>query len=780
MKSVGETMAIGRTFKEALQKGLRGLEIGRSGLGGDGKHNYDPTADDVRTQLLWHLRNPNPERVFWVRAALRARVAGARGKLEVFGEPAIDTAQEKLDGKSRNALMSVQEVFENTKIDPWFLENIREICDFEHRIAAAGKRKRIRKPGATASPKALAEERKFLLQAKQLGFSDHQIAYLASSGKGKLTEWDIRDRRLELGVRTVFKSVDTCGGEFEAYTPYFYSTYEDASNQRANEAVPSDRRKVIILGGGPNRIGQGIEFDYCCVQAVFALKEAGFETIMVNSNPETVSTDYDTADRLYFEPLTAEDVLNIIENECACGEVAGIIVQFGGQTPLKLAHAIEQYIIRKGIPTRILGTSVDSIDLAEDRKRFGALLDKLGVPSPPNGSGRSYRELRDLAREIGYPVMVRPSYVLGGRAMEIVYTERQLREYMKIALDVSPEHPVLVDKFLDGAIEVDVDAICDFVPPDDATPVPSAGRCVIAAIMEHIEEAGIHSGDSACVIPARTLSAQVLADIRRFTHMLGMGLNVRGLMNIQYAVKDDVVYVLEVNPRASRTIPYVSKTVGKPVAQYAAQVMAGASLDNIGFTEEPRVGYFSVKEAVLPFNKFHGCEVRLGPEMRSTGEVMGIDFDAGLAFAKSQSAAGGALPLSGGVFISVNDADKPKFVPVAQRLAEVGFHLYATEGTHRFLQKHGIATALLNKIKEGRPNVIDYVINGQIRLVINTFSGPQGRPDEKSIRTLVVSRGIPLMTTISAARAGIEGIEALRACKATLKCLQEYHAGNQA
>lgn len=779
MKSVGETMAIGRTFKEALQKGLRGLEIGRSGLGGDGKFNYDPTSDDIHSRLLWHLRNPNPDRLFWLRAALRGRVPGAAGSVEVFGAAALETPGEEQTGKSPHALMSVDEVFENTKIDPWFLENIRELCEFEHELAVAAECKFIRKPGKPLGKSAKAVEadeveRNILLRAKQLGFSDHQIACLCSRKKTKFTEWDVRARRLELGVRPVFKSVDTCGGEFEAQTPYFYSTYEATDNPLANEATPTDKKKVIILGGGPNRIGQGIEFDYCCVQAVFALKEAGYETIMVNSNPETVSTDYDTADRLYFEPLTAEDVLNIVENECQNGQLAGIIVQFGGQTPLKIARALEKYILENKLPTRIVGTSPDSIDLAEDRKRFGALLDRLMIPSPENGSGRSYKQVRDLARTIGFPVMVRPSYVLGGRAMEIVYSEKRLREFMEIALEVSPEHPVLVDKFLDGAIEVDVDAICDFDP--DLSEEKQVGHCVISAIMEHIEEAGIHSGDSACVIPTRTLSEKVLADIRRYTQMLGKALSVRGLMNIQYAVKDDVVYVLEVNPRASRTVPYVSKTIGVPIAQLAAKLMLGSTLKQLGFTKEPHVEYFSVKEAVLPFNKFPGCEIRLGPEMRSTGEVMGIDPDAGLAFAKSQAAAGATLPTRGGVFISINDVDKPKFIPIARQLLEMGFHLYATDGTHRFLQKNGIAGAMLNKIKEGRPNIIDYVINGQIQLVINTFSGPQGRPDEQAIRTLVISRGIPLMTTISAARAGVEGIAAMRDQKVTLKCIQEYHA----
>jgi carbamoyl-phosphate synthase large subunit len=741
MKSVGETMAIGRTFKEALQKGIRGLETGRMGLGGDGKAVYDPTDDLSRSKLLWHLRNPNPDRIFWIRAALRGRVEHGKGAGEMYGESAIDTPEDIASGKSRNALMSVREVQEITHVDPWFLENIREICTFEHRIAVAGTSRLIRHPSdeAPPCPRAEADERAFLLAAKQMGFSDFQIAYLASSGRRKFTEWDIRRRRLELGVRAVFKSVDTCGGEFEAHTPYFYSTYEDPSHPLANEAVPSERRKVIILGGGPNRIGQGIEFDYCCVQAVFALRAAGYETIMVNSNPETVSTDYDTADRLYFEPLTAEDVLNIVENECQRGEVAGIIVQFGGQTPLKLARALERYIKETGLPTQIVGTTPDSIDLAEDRQRFGALLDQLGIPSPANGSGRSYAEVRDLARQIGYPVMVRPSYVLGGRAMEIVYNERQLREYMKIAVDVAPEHPVLVDKFLDGAVEVDVDAVCDYPPAGSDR--NHEGQTVIAAIMEHIEAAGIHSGDSACTIPPRYLSDAVRQRIHEYTEALGRALGVCGLMNIQYAVRDEVVYVLEVNPRASRTVPFVSKTIGQPVAQYAARVMLGETLEQVGFTQEPEVSYCSVKEAVLPFDKFPGCLVRLGPEMRSTGEVMGIDMHAGLAFAKSQAAAGWPLPLSGGVFVSVNNADKPLFLPIIESLARMGFHLYATEGTHNFLKTHGIASALLNKIKEGRPNITDYVINGQIQLVMNTSSGPQGRGDEYNIRTMIIARG---------------------------------------
>lgn len=764
MKSVGETMAIGRTFKESFQKGLRGLEIGRAGLGADGKH-FAKREEDFRTQLQWHLRNPNPDRVFWLRDAIRFRPANETNY--------IDEKYGIADSGEAKPLMTFDEVYETTHVDPWFLQNIFELSQFEHEIADAAKKGLLKKSGDVSSD----EEKTLFFIAKQYGFSDHQIAYIISSVGEKWTEWDVRNRRLALGVKAIYKSVDTCGGEFEAYTPYFYSTYEETNTPYANEAQPTDKKKVIILGGGPNRIGQGIEFDYCCVQAVFALKAAGYETIMVNSNPETVSTDYDTADRLYFEPLTAEDVLNIIENECANGELAGIIVQYGGQTPLKLARAIEKYIKDKNLPTRIVGTSPDSIDLAEDRERFGALLDELNIPSPANGSGRTYEEILALAHKIGYPVMVRPSYVLGGRAMQIVYNDTQLKSFMQIALEVSPEHPVLVDKFLDGAVEVDVDAACDFPVLDSPDDYKSSNLCVISGIMEHIEEAGIHSGDSACVIPPRTLSENVLEQIRSYTKSLGKALSVRGLMNIQYAVKDEKVYVIEVNPRASRTVPYVSKTVGLPIAQYAARVMLGESLESIGFTTEPKVDYFSVKEAVLPFNKFQGAEVRLGPEMRSTGEVMGIDPHPGIAFAKSQAAAGAALPMEGGVFISINDNDKESFLPVARLLHDLGFQLYTTEGTGKFLEDNNIPVQQLCKIQEGRPNVIDYVINGQIGVVINTFSGPQGRPDEHAIRTLVVSKGIPLITTISAAKACVEGIEAMKNQKITLRSIQEYHSG---
>ncbi len=759
MKSVGETMAMGRTFEESFQKGLRGLETGRAGLGADGKDHYDPEADGDRSQLLWHLVNPNPERIFWLRQAIHENLFP--------GGP----------------LMTPEEVHQKTGIDPWFIDKVLKLTRMETTLAQAAASGVIARPRARfhrydssalkqSRPVVDTPERQLLLEAKQAGFSDVQLAWIFqqsfTDGGPAWTEWDVRARRLELGIRAIYKSVDTCGGEFEAQTPYFYSSYEEGPEHLVNEARPTTRRKVVILGGGPNRIGQGIEFDYCCVQAVFALKAQGYETIMVNSNPETVSTDYDTADRLYFEPLTAEDVLNILENEAAEGEIAGIIVQYGGQTPLKLARPLERYVRETGLPAPIVGTSPDSIDLAEDRRRFGALLDQLQIPAPAFGSGHSFEEIRDLATTIGYPVMVRPSYVLGGRGMMNVYDEKDLRTFFKSELESGPEHPVLVDKFLDRAVEVDVDAVCDY----DAD---GNGSSVIAAIMEHIEEAGIHSGDSACFIPSRSLSEDVLGQIRRHTKELGRALRVRGLMNIQFAVKDGVAHVLEVNPRASRTVPFVSKTVGRAVAQDAARIMLGETLEQVGFTREPVVPYFSVKEAVLPFHKFPGCEVRLGPEMRSTGEVMGIDPDAGMAFAKSQAGAGAGLPLEGGVFFSVNDRDKPLFLPAAHKLRALGYTLYCTEGTHRFLAAEGIEAIRLNKVKEGRPNVVDAVINGKIRLVVNTFAGPQGRPDEHAIRSLVVARGVPLVTTVSAALAAVEGIEALRLRQATLKSIQEYH-----
>jgi carbamoyl-phosphate synthase large subunit len=751
MKSVGETMAMGRTFEESLQKGLRGLEIGRAGLGADGRDGYDPAEDPDRSQLLWHLVNPNPLRIFYLRLALHETL---------------------FEG---GALLTPEELHSKTGIDPWFLEKMLHLTRMERELAQAAGAGLFQHPAREffpfgQAPTSLEDtpERRMLFAAKQAGFSDGQLAWIFSQQGTRWSEWQVRARRLELGIRAIYKSVDTCGGEFEAHTPYFYSSYEEGPEILINEAKPTDRKKVVILGGGPNRIGQGIEFDYCCVQAVFALKGRGFETIMVNSNPETVSTDYDTADRLYFEPLTAEDVLNILENEATKGEIAGIIVQYGGQTPLKLARPLERYAQETGLPALIVGTSPDSIDLAEDRQRFGALLDRLAIPAPAFGSGHNFDQIRGLAENIGYPVMVRPSYVLGGRGMMTVYDEKDLKTFFKEAFDSSDEHPVLVDKFLDRAVEVDVDAVCDY---DEA----GHGQTVIAAIMEHIEEAGIHSGDSACFIPSRSLSGDVLDQIRRHTAALGEALRVRGLMNIQFAVKDGVAHVLEVNPRASRTVPFVSKTVGRAVAQDAARIMLGETLVEVGLTKEPVVPYYSVKEAVLPFHKFPGCEVRLGPEMRSTGEVMGVDPDAGLAFAKSQLGAGAGLPMEGGVFFSVNDRDKPLFLTVARRLADLGYGLYCTEGTHRYLASEGIEAVRLNKVKEGRPNVVDAVINGKIRLVINTFAGPQGRPDEHAIRSLAVSRGVPLVTTVAAARAAVEGIEAMKFRTMTLLTIQEYH-----
>ncbi len=590
-----------------------------------------------------------------------------------------------------------------------------------------------------------------LRRAKRAGFSDRQIAWILTSrlepGR-RITEQDVRRWRREHELRPVFKSVDTCAGEFEAFTPYYYSTYE-----RANESVRSDRKKIVILGGGPNRIGQGIEFDYCCVQAVFALKREGFETIMINSNPETVSTDYDTSDKLYFEPLTVEDVLAICEIE----RPDGVIVQLGGQTPLNLARELEA----EGVP--IVGTSPDSIDLAEDRDRFGRLMAKLGIPQAENGAGSTLDEVRAIAERIGFPVMVRPSYVLGGRGMQTVWDHQQLVEYAKAAIEAADGHPILIDKFLMGATEVDVDALGD------------GQQVVLAAIMEHIEEAGIHSGDSACVIPPRTLSDTVIEKIRRYTHELGLALGVKGLMNVQYAVQEDEVYVLEVNPRASRTVPFVSKAVGQPIAQLAALIMVGKTLEELGFTAEPRIHFYVVKEAVLPFHKFPGCTVVLGPEMRSTGEVMGIDPDYAMAFAKSQIAAGSALPSGGSIFVSISDRDKPQFLPIARKFAQLGFELVTTHGTSRYLSEHGVATRRTEKISEGRPNVMDLVMNHELAMIINTFSGDKARHDEKQIRTLAIQGELPLFTTVAAARAVVLAIEALKSSRLNVKSLQEYH-----
>jgi carbamoyl-phosphate synthase large subunit len=589
-------------------------------------------------------------------------------------------------------------------------------------------------------------------KAKANGFSDRQIAHLTGT-----TEEAIRARRKSLDLLPSYRLVDTCAAEFEAYTPYFYSSYDRGDD----EARPSGRRKVMILGGGPNRIGQGIEFDYCCVHAAFALKEDGFETIMVNSNPETVSTDYDTSDRLFFEPLTLEDVLNIYEREKCWGAIA----QFGGQTPLNLALGLK----KNGV--NIIGTSPESIEVAEDRKLFASMLDRLGIPQPRNGLATNEAEALAVARRIGYPVLVRPSFVLGGRAMQIVYGDHELQHYMRFAVEASPERPVLVDKFLEDATEVDVDCIADVGHFDD----PARGTIVIGGILEHIEFAGVHSGDAAMVLPPHTLSKEVIDTIRRHTHAMATELRVVGLMNVQYAVKDDVVYVLEVNPRASRTVPFVSKAIGVPLAKLAAKIMAGKALSELGFTSEVWPSYWAVKESVFPFNKFQGQDIILSPEMRSTGEVMGLDQDLGIAYAKAQMAANAPLPLKGRVFISVGDAHKKHVVDVARQFAQLGFDIVATNGTAAVLSAAGLRVEKIQKIGEGRPTAIDFLKNKQLQLVINTPSGATPRADEVRIRTTAVMTGTPIMTTLSGAKAAVMGIAALQRSGYSVRTVQEYH-----
>src|SRR6266705_1481361 len=685
MKSVGEAMAIGRTFKEALQKALRSLEIKRFGLLGDGA-DRDVDLETLRLKLAI----PNAERIFYIAQAFKK---GA----------------------------SIDEAYELTKIDKWFLRNIAELV---------------------AETECL--KTKTFLRAKKFGFSDRQLAVARSA-----SESTIRSERKAEGVAPTYRLVDTCAAEFEAYTPYYYSTYGDE-----NERRESDKRKIMILGGGPNRIGQGIEFDYCCVHAAFALRELGFETIMVNSNPETVSTDYDTSDKLYFEPLTLEDVLNIYDQE----KPEGVIVQFGGQTPLNLADGLKA----AGVP--ILGTQPESIETAEDRQLFAAMLDKLGLRQTPNGSAVSADEAAAIAKEIGYPVLVRPSFVLGGRAMELVYHEEDLRRYMQSAIEVSPDRPVLVDRFLEDAIEVDVDCISD------------GETTVIGAIMEHIEQAGIHSGDSACVIPTFSLSKKVLDDISAATKAMARELKVRGLMNVQFAVKGDDVYVLEVNPRASRTVPFVSKAIGVPLAKLAAKVMTGKSLRELGFTQEIVPKHFSVKEAVFPFLRYEGVDISLGPEMKSTGEVMGMDVDLGLAYAKSQMAAPPPLPKKGNVFISVKDSDKETVIPVAREFVKLGFGIISTSGTAATLAKAKIKVTKVFKLHEGRPNVLDRVKNGDINFIINTPSGKIPREHEVMIRNAALAQKIPIMTTVRAAQASANGIRSLQKSKVQVRSLQEYHA----
>jgi carbamoyl-phosphate synthase large subunit len=594
--------------------------------------------------------------------------------------------------------------------------------------------------------------RELLARAKSLGFSDRQIAHL--TGK---SEDAIRALRKTFGLAPSYRLVDTCAAEFEAYTPYYYSTYDCGDD----EGKPSEKRKVMILGGGPNRIGQGIEFDYCCVHASFALKEDGFETLMVNSNPETVSTDYDTSDKLFFEPLTLEDVLHIYEREKCWGAIA----QFGGQTPLNLALALQ----KNGV--NIIGTSPQSIEVAEDRKLFAAMLTRLNIPQPPNGLATNEAEALEAARKLEYPVLVRPSFVLGGRAMQIVYSDAELNHYMRFAVEASPERPVLVDKFLEDATEVDVDCIADVGHFDD----PSKGTIVIGGFLEHIEFAGVHSGDAAMVLPPHTLSKKVIETMRQYTHAMARELKVIGLMNVQYAVKGSTVYVLEVNPRASRTVPFVSKSIGVPLAKLAARVMAGKKLSELGFTEEIWTKHFAVKESVFPFNRFHGQDILLSPEMRSTGEVMGLDQDLGIAYAKSQMAANAPLPLSGRVFISVSDAHKKKVAAIAKQFADLDFEIVSTAGTARVLEEAGLKVSRIFKLAEGRPNAVDLLKNREIQLVINTPAGQSPRADEIKIRTTAVYTGTPIMTTLSGARAAALGIAALRKSGYAVKTIQEYH-----
>ncbi|GAB7026426.1 carbamoyl-phosphate synthase large subunit [Geotalea toluenoxydans] len=702
MKSVGEVMAIGRTFKESLQKALRSLEIGSCGFE---SRLFEQTAETRRAltgkeqQLLMEkLRTPNWERLWYLGDAFRSG-------------------------------MTVEEIFAATAFDPWFLHNIRQIIEKEDELKQVDLEK-------------AADLKDILLEAKQYGFADKFLGKLW----GK-SEHEVRSLRLSLGIKPVFKRVDTCAAEFVAYTPYLYSTYEEEC-----EAEVTDRKKIMILGGGPNRIGQGIEFDYCCVHGVFALADAGYETIMVNCNPETVSTDYDTSDRLYFEPLTYEDVLNIVQLE----KPVGVIVQFGGQTPLKLAVALE----KAGVP--IIGTSPDAIDRAEDRERFQEMLHKLGLRQPENGTARSFEEAEKVADRIGYPVVVRPSYVLGGRAMEIVYDVDNLRRYMTTAVQASPEHPILIDKFLDEAIEIDVDALCD------------GTEAVIGGIMEHIEEAGIHSGDSACSLPPYSISRAITDEIRRQTKLMALELNVRGLMNVQYAIKEGAIYILEVNPRASRTAPFVSKATGRPLAKLAALIMSGKTLKELGITEEIVPGHISVKEAVFPFVKFPGVDTILGPEMKSTGEVMGIDDNFAMAFAKAQLGAGVKLPMSGKVFISVRDADKKHIVTAAKKLYDNGFELVATRGTAAYLHEKGITVQVVNKVLEGRPHIVDSIKNNEICMVINTTQGAQAVADSFSIRRSTLLNNIAYYTTASGAKAVVDGIIAMRQEELAVKPIQDY------
>ncbi|HEY6868532.1 MAG TPA: carbamoyl-phosphate synthase large subunit, partial [Novosphingobium sp.] len=731
MKSVGEVMAIGRNIKESMQKALRGLETGL-----DGFNRVLELEGAGRDEITAALAKQTPDRLLIVAQAFR----------EGF---------------------TVEEVNAITHYDPWFLRQIHEIVAEENAILENG----------------LPLDADALRRLKAMGFSDRRLANLAvrsvhvagglgetqarRSGllhdalkglAGATSEAEVRELRHRLGVRPVFKRIDSCAAEFEAVTPYMYSTYEAPSFGTAEcEARPSDRTNVVILGGGPNRIGQGIEFDYCCVHACFALEEAGYETIMVNCNPETVSTDYDTSDRLYFEPLTAEDVLEILQLEQSNGQLLGVIVQFGGQTPLKLAQALED----AGIP--ILGTSPDAIDLAEDRERFAALVEKLGLRQPLNGIARSRDEAVAVANRIGYPVLMRPSYVLGGRAMEIVDSQQQLDDYIATAVQVSGDSPVLIDQYLRDAIECDVDALCD------------GQQVVIAGVMQHIEEAGIHSGDSACTLPPYSLSAEIVQEMERQADALALALGVKGLMNVQFAVKDAQVYLIEVNPRASRTVPFVAKAIGQPIAKIAARVMAGEPLS--AFPPIKReLDYMAVKEAVFPFARFPGVDPVLSPEMKSTGEVMGLDRGFATAFAKSQLGAGVKLPDGGLAFVSVKDSDKPIVLPAVRKLVELGFKVIATGGTERFLTEAGVAVTRINKVAEGRPHIVDRIVDGEVALIFNTTEGWQSLKDSQSIRMAALAGKVPYFTTAAASVATVEAIAALRGAQLEVRSLQSYYA----
>lgn len=703
MKSVGEAMSIGSTFKEALQKGLRSLE--------NGWHGFDnhPLEELPLSELSSKLTVPNVERIFYIKSALK------RG-------------------------MSLEEIHAYTQIDPFFLYNLKEIVDFEEALSRS---RGLHYPGHISSDEFAA----MLRRSKQFGFSDRQLAEIYDS-----TENEIREIRKKLGIEATYKTVDTCAAEFEAETPYYYSTCASE-----DEVRPTDKPKIMILGGGPNRIGQGIEFDYCCVHAAMALKADGFETIMVNSNPETVSTDYDTSDRLYFEPLTCEDVLNIFDKE----KPSGVIVQFGGQTPLNLAMAL------KAAGVQIIGTSPEDIARSEDRQLFKEVLDSIGLKQPPNGTATSSEEAAPIAAMLGYPVIVRPSYVLGGRAMQIVYDEELLQDYMHSAVQASPAHPVLIDKYLEDAIEVDVDAISD------------GTRTVIGGVMEHIEEAGVHSGDSDCVLPPHTLVDEQIAQLKEYTYSLAKALRVRGLMNVQYAIKNDEIYVLEVNPRASRTIPFVSKAIGVPLAKLAARVMAGKTLDELGFTQEIEPTYFSVKAPVFPFNRFPGANSRLGPEMKSTGEVMGIDTDVSRAFAKAQKACGYTLPLTGKVFISVRNKDKRAIIFIAKKLYDMGFELIATHGTAKVLLRNGMEASLVFSIGKGRPTIHDYIKNHAVALIINTPTGDLHRPNELLIRQMAIEHDIPIFSTVPGAAAAVNAIDALQRGDISVAPLQDYYQASQ-